>query len=133
MKVKVASHATLSNIRRGSTERCKANHLDPSKLIVSVRSGDVRLSDNLLASAFDAHDLRDAVFDYVEHLDNKVVKTACNVALSVQTFLCHLLSAWLDVLDASEAAVVVVVVSVQRASIQAKSEREYLCILPILF
>ena len=100
---------------------------------MSVRSGDVRLSDNLLASPFDAHDLRDAVFDYVEHLDNKVVKTACNVALSVQTFLCHLLSVWLDVLDASEAAVVVVVVSVQRASIQAKSERESLCILPILF
>ena len=95
-----------------------------------VDVGYIRLSDTRFTSAAHAnhalsytlHDLGDQ--DYVEE------NSAYNVRGCVQAFLRYLLSVLLDILDASKAAVVIVVVPMQRPSISAKGKRKSLRVPP---
>ena len=66
---------------------------------------------------------------YLEDENNVEEEAAHDVRACVQAFRCDLLSVLLHILDARKAAVVIVVVPMQRPSISAKGKRESFRIL----
>ena len=95
-----------------------------------VAVGNVRLGDELLASAAHAYHALNSVIHYLEDENYVEEEAAHDVRASVQGLRCDLLSVLLHILDASKAAVVIVVVPMQRPSISAKGKRESPRILP---
>ena len=95
-----------------------------------VAVGNVRLGDELLASAAHAYHALNSVLHYLEDENYVEEEAAHGVRDCVYSFLCDLLGVLFDILDASKAAVVIVVVPMQRPSISAKRKRESLRILP---
>ena len=82
--------------------------------MVHVVVGNVRLGDELLASAPHAYHALTSALHYLEDENDVEEEAAHDVPDCVYSFLCDLLSVLLDILDASKAAVVIVVAPMQR-------------------
>ena len=99
-------------------------YLRATQLVASVGSCDKSFADDFLAAPADSHDSFRRFFDYLEHEHNIEEAAADDVRVCVQSFLRDLFSRVLGILNACEAAIVIVVVSVQCSGISAESKRE---------
>ena len=121
--IEVASDGRLGDVRGGRPKRRAANDLDSSQLVVFIRGGNVCLGHELLASASHATHVLYAVLDDSESQHDEEEKTTDNAGGGADGRLRELLGSFLNVLHAREAAIVIVVVAMQRTHVSREGLR----------